>query len=333
MTNQKNKSRLRSLFRWIFWVVLVQFLLINISAALYAYKFTHLYSPSQKETDMARPVSENILSKTWRLFTGAKYYKTPVIGLPSFEYKTVQLKTKKGIPVEAWCSHTDSLSKGTVILFHGLTGNKSLVLVQANEFLRWGYNVMLVDARAHGNSGGSTTTIGFREAEEVNLAYEYVKQRGAKTIFLWGLSVGAVEIIKAVADFGIHPAGILLEMPFGSLEAHIKARISNIGFPGQPFGALVTFWIGMERGFNGLGFDLYDYAHKIDVPVLLQYGSNDGLVSREEVDGIYRALPSVNKKLVVYDQGGHTSLLNIDPAMWRNEVGQFLSKYEIGLNN
>lgn len=56
---------LPSLVRWIFWVLLVQFILINVSAALYAYKLTHFYT----DPSVRQPVrNRNILDKTWRLF-------------------------------------------------------------------------------------------------------------------------------------------------------------------------------------------------------------------------------------------------------------------------
>jgi uncharacterized protein len=323
---EKKKKKVRIVIRWIVWVVLLQFVLLNISAALYADKFTHLYTPEEKKADAAKPESENFLAKTWRLFHGYRFYKQPVIGTPDFAYTTIQLQTDDKIPVEAWYSKTDSLSKGTMILFHGLMGNKSLVLQQAEEFRFLGYNILLVDARAHGNSGSHMTTIGFRESEEVKLAYDYVLQQGEKTIFLWGFSMGAVEIIKAVSEHQLQPAGLILEMPYGSLQSHVKARMHSIGFPKQPFGFFVTFWIGVERGFNGLGFTLDKYAKKINCPVLLQYGSNDQLVSKQEVNSVYNAFASTHKRLAIYENVGHASLLQMDPMKWRGEVGNFLQK-------
>jgi alpha-beta hydrolase superfamily lysophospholipase len=323
MSKEKNKRVVRSVVRWIFWVLLVQFVLINVSAAFYAHKFTRLYSSEQKAEDWKTPPSDNFFPKTWRLFSGSRFYKYPESQAPDSSYVTVNLLTEKNIPVEAWYCRVDS-SKGTVILFHGLMGNKSYILRQAAEFHYRGYNVMLTDVRGHGNSGGQTTTIGFREAEEVKLAYDYVRQQGEKNVFIWGFSMGAVEVIKAVADYKLEPAGIILETPYGSLQDHIKARMHTIGFPRQPFGFLVTFWIGVERGFNGLGFRLDKYAKKIKCPALLQYGGNDQLVARSEVDAIYNAFASAHKKLAIYENAGHASLLQNDPVRWRKETEEFM---------
>ena len=91
--------------------------------------------------------------------------------LSSFRYDSVSLQTNSKKRIDAWYNQVDSgIAKGTVILFHGLTGNKTTILQQANEFRYWGYNVMLIDSRSHGSSDGNSTTIGFRESEEVKLA-------------------------------------------------------------------------------------------------------------------------------------------------------------------
>ena len=44
MKNKTGKRRLRSVITWMLWALLVQFILINISAASYGYKLTHLRS-------------------------------------------------------------------------------------------------------------------------------------------------------------------------------------------------------------------------------------------------------------------------------------------------
>jgi len=327
MDKGKFRIKIPAVVRWIGWVLLVQFILINISAAFYAYKLTHVYDdPSLRN---AKP-SRNIFVKTWRLFTGPRQAKSYITESPSFEFDTITLKTAKGISIDAWYSHTDSASKGTVILFHGITANKGMVISEASEFRYQGYDVLMVDFRAHGNSGGQTTTIGVKEAEEVKLAYDYITGKGGKSIFLWGNSMGAVVVAKAIADLGLKPAGVDLEMPFGSLQSHLQARARVLGFggfPEKPFGFFVSFWMGVERGFNGFKQKTSSYAKKVNCPVLMQWGARDNYVQKSETDRIYEAIASANKKLVIYEQASHESLLQNEPEKWRLETAQFLDKY------
>jgi alpha-beta hydrolase superfamily lysophospholipase len=324
MKETKPRFRLPVYLRWLLWVLLVQFILLNISAAFYAYKFTHVSDdPSLRNAHPAR----NIFVKTWRLFSGPRQARSVITNFPSFHFDTVTMKTGSGILIDAWYGQPDSASSGTVILFHGIAANKGILLNEAEEFLYLGYNVMLVDLRAHGNSGGHTTTLGVRESEEVKLAYDDVAARGERNIFLWGSSMGAVIVTKAVADYELKPSGVMLEMPFASLQTHLQGRARALGFPGfpeEPFGFFVSWWIGIERGFNGLRHRTFSYVKKMNCPVLMQWGARDHLVLRKETDKVYDAITSSNKKLVIYDRADHESLLQNDPVKWRIETERFL---------
>ncbi len=324
MKKQNTKRKLPTFIRWILWVLLVQFILINISASLYAFRLTHVNDdPSLRNSKPAR----NIFTKTWRLFTGPRQPRSIITEWPRFPVDTVTLKTHDGILIEAWYGKTDSGRKGTVLLFHGIASNKGMLLAEAEEFRNQGYDVMLTDLRAHGNSGGNTTTIGVREAEEVKLSYDYVVQKGEKNIFIFGSSMGAVVVVKAIGDYELKPAGAILEMPFASLQSHLQARARALGFgglPEKPFGFLVSFWMGIERGFNGLKHQTARYAAKLSCPVLMQWGARDTYVLKAETDKVFNSIASSRKKLVIYDQAGHESLLQNDPAKWQTEVNKFL---------
>ncbi len=326
METKKRRSNFSLYLRWIGWVLLIQFILINISTAFYAYKLTHVYNdPSLKN---AKP-SRNILVKTWRLFTGPRQPRSFISESPAFPYETVIMKTKDGTSIEAWYTRPDSASKGVVILFHGIAANKGMVLSEASEFRYLGYDVMMVDFRGHGNSGGSTTTMGIRESEEVKLAYDYASTKNPKNIYLWGNSMGAVVVSKAIADYGLKLTGAILEMPFGSMQSHLRARARALGFQGlpeKPFGFFVTWWIGVERGVKGFKHCTSSYVSKMNCPALVQWGEKDVYVTKKEINNIFESTASTSKKLVVYENGAHSSLLQNDPAKWRTEVESFLNQ-------
>lgn len=315
------KRHLISILRWTGWVLLVQFILINISAALYADKLTRYY---ESLPDGYSNISGNIFTKSWKLFTGPKYMRSSVGVAPVFPVDTIFMKTKKSLPVAGWYGKTDSAAKGTVILFHGITITKSSFIDEANEFRFLGYNVMLVDFRGHGGSGGNITTIGYREAEEVKLAFEYVKQLGEKNIFLYGSSMGAVAVSRAVSEYKLNPSGLILEMPFYSLQSYLKAKAASIGFPKQPFAFFTTFWIGVERGFSGFRHNTTRYMKQVTCPLLLQAGTLDKIVSEKQMSGIYSSAASVKKNLVVYEGAQHESCLRFDTEKWRATVEAFL---------
>lgn len=321
MNKQQSKSWLKRTGVWLLWVLLVQLILINISAAFHAAKLTRFYE-DEPVREHQLP-SNNFFKKTWRLMAGKKYPKSTIAYFPYLPYDTVYLATKNGLQIEAWQMKADS-SKGTVILFHGLGSNKGDVLDVAYEFLNMGYNTLLVDFRAHGNSDGSVCTIGFKETEEVKLAFEYVKNNGEKNIILWGISMGASVIAKAVYDYELHPQKIILDMPFASLQDHLKARARILGFPQKPFAFFVTFWVGAERGYWGYGYRVPKYVSAINCPVLVQWGRLDHYVNEAEIKKVFNALKGPDKKLVIYENSGHVSLSWSENERWKNEMDSFL---------
>jgi alpha-beta hydrolase superfamily lysophospholipase len=316
---QKTKTKnFRYYLKWTLWVIVIQIVLANISASIYAYKFTHFYDAP------APPVSsQNIFNKTWKLFVGPKLYKNTDEPEPSFSYESIRLKTSNNIPIDAWYSKTDS-SKACVIFVHGYTANKSFLEQEAAMFKQWGYSVLLFDLRGHGKSGGNNTTFGMKETDELQKAFEFAKQKGYSRIIVYGVSLGSAVCIKAVTENKIHPDAIIADSPFGNLHNHFKKRAELLGFPSEPFASLITLWIGIEKGFNAFKHDNRSYAKKVNCPVLIEWGEKDRFVSKEETETIFNNLSSKNKKLVVYPDADHESFLRKDPFTWEKEVQAFL---------
>ncbi len=295
------------------------FLLLNIVVICHAYKFTHYYDAGEV---VIKPQKEKTSwDKTRELLFGFNAVKQKNIA-PDSSFKTVYLRTKDNLQLEAWLINVPN-AKGTVALFHGHGGKKSGVLKEAYAFQQRGYNTLLLDFRAHGNSEGNTCTIGYKEAEDVKLAYDYLQQQGEKNIILWGISLGAATITKAIHDYGIAPQKIILEMPFGSLPAAVEGRVKIMGLPVQPLSMMLTFWGGVENGFWAFNVKPSGYAKKIQCPVLLQHGTNDPRVTVTETKEIFDNIAS-QKKWVEYSYSAHESLCANEHDKWVKEVSLFL---------
>lgn len=320
---QETKTRnFRYYLKWTLWVIVIQLVLANISASIYAYKFTHFYDPPAPAFS-----AKGIVHKTWKLFVGPNFYKDTAEPKLPFACEDVHLETSGHVPIDAWYSATDT-SRACIILVHGYSTNKSYWANEAPMFKKWGYSVLLLDIRGHGKSGGNITSFGVKETDELSKAVEFAKAKGNSKIILYGASLGAEICIKAEAEHKVHADAIIADMPFGSLHHHFKARARVLGFPSEPFASLITFWIGVEQGYNGFQHDVSSYAKKTSCPILLQWGEKDEFVSREETESIFKNLSAKNKKLAVYPNAGHTSFLREDPFAWEREVGAFLQSIQ-----
>lgn len=313
---------MRQFFKYLLRTVLVLFILINIIVAFHAYKFTHFYDAG-KVTIKTQPEKSG-WDKTKEILFGINAAKQKNTA-PDSVNQIILLTTKDSLKLEAWYTTVDS-AKGTVCMFHGHGGKKSGNNAEAEAFRKMGYNTFQLDFRAHGNSQGNTCTIGYDEAEDVKLAYDFIKNKGEKNIVLWGISMGASTITKAINDYALQPKKIILEMPFGTIEDAVEGRVKMMGLPAQPVSVLLTFWGGAEHGFWAFNMKPQEYAKKITCPVLLQWGKNDPRVSRKEEDTLFANLATASKKFVVYENSQHESLCKKENEKWLREVISFLEE-------
>jgi len=315
------KDKFRQLLKRLFFTASVLFLLINLIIISQAYHLTHFY-----EHGTVKPLKEQTTgfwNQTKLVLFGLKQEKLTGT-VPDSTYRNIKLITKDSLFLDAWLISVPH-SKGSIAIFHGNGSEKSANLSQSNTFNEMGYSTLLVDFRAHGLSSGNTCTIGYREAEDVKLAYDFLKSSGEKNIILYGISMGASTVTKAVADYGLTPSKIILEMPFASLLETAEGKMRMTGLLAKPLGSLLTFWGGLINGFWAFDMKPKEFVKKIKCPVLLQWGEKDKGVTKAEISEMFKNISS-SKKLVVYENSGHENLCENEPDKWEENIDEFLEQ-------
>jgi uncharacterized protein len=245
------------------------------------------------------------------------------IGLP---YERHVFVGGRGVSLEAWLIPCQE-ARGTVVLFHGHAASKDSQLREAKALHHMGFNAFLVDFYGSGGSGGSGTTIGFYEAQDVTRAFAYAKELPRSgPVVLFGASMGAVAVLKAVADDNLQPAALVVECPFDTLIGTVRHRFSNRGIPSFPLADLLVLWGGAQEGFNAFGFRPVDLASRVRVPTLLMNGDQDEWVHVDEARAIFDALRGP-KALHYFAGVGHDSCLRNRPDEWRRVVEAFLEEH------
>src|ERR1043165_2365372 len=235
----------RPITKKLLWLAVAGFIIVNLMAFSHAWKFTHFSQEPGTRTKGIEKLSTAQKIKT--LLLGIDNPKPVNKFTPTKPYQTIKVKGSELL--ECWEIKTDS-AKGTVILFHGYTGNKAAMLGQADEFLAMGYNTLLVDFAGCGGSEGNCTTVGYKEAQDVKACYDYLAQQGEKNIFLYGVSMGSAAVLKAMHDYPLQPKALIIECPFGTMYQTTCARFKNMGVPSFPMASVLLFWGGVQTGFN-----------------------------------------------------------------------------------
>lgn len=132
--------------------------------------------------------------------------------------------------LHAWLIQPQRSNGNAVILLHGLGDNRLGMTGYAGLLLSHGYNVLMPDARAHGESGGDLATYGIIERDDIRRWFEWLDQTTHSTcIYGLGESMGAAELLQSLA---VEPrfCGVIAESSFSNFREIAYDRM------GQRFG-------------------------------------------------------------------------------------------------
>jgi pimeloyl-ACP methyl ester carboxylesterase len=133
-----------------------------------------------------------------------------------------------GTPLSAWLIPNDSTT-ATVIVLHGFGGNKGSML-NVIDMLAADFNVLALDVRGHGESGGAWTSVGHFERYDVIAAAEHLRDRGLGPIGALGISMGAAIALLAVAESPLI-SGVVADSAFAVLRHAVLGNARLQGYP------------------------------------------------------------------------------------------------------
>ncbi len=306
----------------IFWTLLGGFVAANVMVYKHAYHFTHV-------TDGERSLSPESLSFSQKLkilLGGISLPKSQNItsSYTTSTRETIFIPTRKNeYNLECWYDKVEN-SKGTVILFHGYGGCKSSYELEADYFRQIGYSTLLVDFVGHGGSEGKEISLGYHEADDVKATFDYINQN-TENVILYGSSMGAASILRAIAVYQLKANKLILECPFATMKQTVKGRFEVMGVPSKGLAEWLMFWGGLQHGFWAFTHNPQHYSKKVTIPTLLMGGKNDARVKNWEIDKIYKNLATTNdKKELVWINAGHESYVMAEPNVWKKAILNFL---------
>ena len=243
----------------------------------------------------------------------------------SLSHAVHRFSTADGLELEGWWIPCAS-ARAVVVLFHGYASTKSALLEEAKAFHDLGFACFLVDHRGHGGSAGDETSIGYREAEDVTAAVDFVCNHLDQTspTVLYGQSMGGVSIFRALSIRRVDPEAVVVEAIYDETLNAIGNRFHAMGLPSFPGAELLCLWGGAQMGFSARRHNPVEYARAIQVPVLMLQGTEDVRATPEQARRVFAEL-SGKKTLVAFPGSGHESLYRRAPALWKSEVGAFLA--------
>jgi dipeptidyl aminopeptidase/acylaminoacyl peptidase len=248
------------------------------------------------------------------------------------DYEAVSFSSEDGIPLKGWLVYPPHKRSRipAIIICHGVGANKSDFTELAVELSRRGYTVLLFDFRAHGESGGNRSSLGYHEQKDIAAALAFLKARPGidpKRIGIYGFSMGASAAILAAAR--VHEfSAVVADSAFTSLKD--MARTAVTGFyhlPSFPFLhlAVLSYELYFQTGIDAIS-PVGVIKDLSPTPLLIIAGEGDTLIPAENGRRLFAAAREP-KELWVIPGADHGATLAAAGSAYEKRVGEFFDKY------
>ena len=221
---------------------------------------------------------------------------------------------------------------GTILLFHGYRSSWaidfSIVLPYYHSL---GYDLLVVDERAHGQSEGDYITFGVRERRDVVTWAQYAAMHfgPAHPLILDGLSMGAATVLMASElDLPASVRGIIADCGFSSPYAIMKS-VLHWRCPWLVSGPLLALTGVFTRLFGGFGLREISATEAVahtKLPILFIHGTGDRFVPCSMSQAAYDACTG-EKRLILVEGAGHGQSYLVDRPRVQAAVREFLTDY------
>jgi uncharacterized protein len=237
-----------------------------------------------------------------------------------------------GVPLRGWKIRPPGPNGDWVLLFHGVSDNRTGVIGHAELLLRHGYSLVMMDSRAHGESGGDMCTYGWKERHDtIAITDAIYASESVRHLYALGVSMGAAIALQSAA---IEPRieAVAAEAPFADLREvsydyaglDISSLLGKTLF--RPASMAAMHSVEKEGGFKPDEVSPEKAVAARPFPVLLICGTQDHRIPCRHSKRIYSAATGP-KELWIVEGAGHAAALGSAPAEYEARVVTFFEKY------
>jgi uncharacterized protein len=231
-----------------------------------------------------------------------------------------------GTLIKGWWIH-DSMPRTTVLLLHGVGNCKERWLSTCAGLWQQGYATVIIDQRAHGESGGENCTYGYYEKYDVQALVDYLSHRDSLLhLGVWGHSLGGAVGLQSLAieprlRFGI------IESTFSDFRQVVydyqwrMFKISSHGFADNAIERAA------EHGqFVPDSVRPYLSAQRIRQPMFMAHGDSDERIHYRYGQQNFANLGSTDKVFHLIKGAGHNDLGQVAGPEYYQALYAFLGR-------
>ncbi len=191
------------------------------------------------------------------------------------------------------------------------------------------HNILLVDQRAHGQSGGKVITFGIRERYDCISWINYALERFGKRqrIMLIGLSMGAATVLMAV-ELGLpeNVVGIIADSTYTSPKDIVLKVSRDKKLPCTLVAPLLKAGAMLFGHFDLDEMTAEKAVQSCSKPVLFLHGEDDFFVPCRMSRKVFAACAAPEKHLVAFNNNGHCANYALNTEKYTRVINDFSKK-------
>jgi len=242
------------------------------------------------------------------------------------------VRASDAVTLKGWKVCPPAPNTDWVLLFHGVSDNRTGVIGHAEFLLRHGYCVVMMDSRDHGESGGGMATYGWKERyDTVGITDALYASEKVRHLYALGVSMGGAIALQSAA---VEPRieAVVAEAPFANLREvsydyaglHAGSWLGKTLF--RPAPMMVMRSVEKEGGFKPEDVSPEKAVAARAFPVLLICGTRDSTIPCRHAERIYKAA-SGPKELWVVRGAAHAAALGQAAAEYERRTISFFERY------
>lgn len=208
----------------------------------------------------------------------------------------------------------------------GRTDSLTYSYYYTQPYMECGYNILVIDMRAHGWSDGKYNTIGFDEHRDVIKWIEYLqKEYHTKSVVIHTLCVGVPSVLYALTSDKCPQCvdAVIAEGMYTTFYETFKKHAIHLGYKTFPVVQLMDVWMRVFTGHT-IFYGPINVIDRLQTPILIIHGKQDVFSLPEKALELYEKCGSAKKKLVWMEKGEHSHLRITNEESYDKAIIDFL---------
>lgn len=226
-------------------------------------------------------------------------------------------------------------AKRTILLAHGWRGSWNMDFSASTPYLHdKGCNLLLIDQRCHGDSGGDLIAYGILERYDILSWLDWLEStHPGFPIYLCGVSMGAATVLMTTElDVASRVTAIIADCGYSTPQEIVKLTVGKTlkGMTG-PTLAAVNLNCKLRQGFTlKQASPVEAMAKNTEIPCLFVHGDADEFVPIRMSLENYYACQAPKDALFVHG-AGHAQSFLADPEGYQRKLTEFFGAWDTRL--